>query len=224
MRILVVEDEVRLAEALGAILAESKYTADLAFDGESGLDNALSGIYDVVILDVMLPKLNGLEIVKRLRKEHIATPVLLLTARDEIPDKVSGLDSGADYYMTKPFNPQELLACVRALSRRQGEVVMDTLGFHDVTLDLSSYLLSCGSRSVHLGLKEFEVMRMLLSGQKGVVPKEEILLKVWGTESDAEDNNVEVYVSFLRKKLFHLGSKVNITTVRKLGYYLEAVL
>lgn len=221
MRILVVEDEIRLAEALGQIMKENKYAVDVAHDGEAGYDNAMSGIYDVIVLDIMLPKMNGFEIVQQMRKNKNATPVILLTARDEVSDKVKGLDCGADDYLTKPFSPEELLARVRALSRRQGEVLLNELGYADVTLNLSSYMLQCGHKSVHLGLKEFEVMRLLLSNPKSVVPKEDILLKVWGTETDAEDNNVEVYVSFLRKKLVYLNAKVNIATVRKVGYYLE---
>lgn len=221
MRILVVEDEIRLAEALGQIMKENKYTVDVVHDGESGYDNAMSGIYDVIVLDIMLPKMNGFEIVQQMRQNKNAAPVILLTARDEVSDKVKGLDCGADDYLTKPFSPEELLARIRALTRRQGEVVLNELGYVDVTLNLSSYMLQCGHKSVHLGLKEFEVMRLLLSNPKSVMPKEDILLKVWGTETDAEDNNVEVYVSFLRKKLFYLNSRVNIATIRKVGYYLE---
>lgn len=221
MRVLIVEDEVRLAEALGQIMAEQKYQTDVVYDGADGLDYALTGQYDVIVLDVMLPKLSGFEVVRQLRTGHVATPVLLLTARDEIPDKVKGLDCGADDYMTKPFSPEELLARVRALSRRQGEVVLEELAFADLTLELSTHTLRCGARAVNLGFKEFEVLRLLMAGPHLVVPKEELLSKVWGQESDAEDNNVEVYISFLRKKLFYLGSRVGIGTVRKVGYRLE---
>lgn len=220
MRILVVEDEIRLAEALGQIMKENKYTVDIVNDGEAGFDYAMSGIYDVVVLDVMLPGMNGFEIVQQLRKNKNQTPVILLTARDEVADKVTGLDCGADDYLTKPFSTDELLARIRALSRRQGEVILNELAFADIKLNLSSYMLQCGYKSVRLGLKEFEVMRMLLSNPAGIVPKEDILLKVWGSETDAEDNNVEAYISFLRKKLFYLGSRVNIATVRKVGYHL----
>lgn len=221
MRILIVEDEKRLADALGEILKEAKYTVDISYDGESGYDNAASGIYDGIVLDIMLPKKNGLDIVRDLRKvDRIATPVLLLTARDSIDDRVKGLDSGADDYLTKPFAPQELLARIRAMTRRQGEVVLDELGFGDLTLNLSTHSLHCGEKEVRLGLKEFDIIRMLLASPKTILPKEELLIKLWGTESDAEDNNVEVYISFLRKKLFYLGSKVEITTARRVGYYL----
>jgi len=221
MRILVVEDEVRLAEALGQIMREGKYTVDVVHDGEAAYDYAMSGIYDVIVLDVMLPKMNGFEVVRQMRKNKEQTPVILLTAKDEIVDKVTGLDCGTDDYLTKPFSSDELLARIRALSRRQVEMVMDEMPFADVKLNLSTYMLECGFKSVHLGLKEFEVMRMLLTNPANIVPKESMLLKVWGSETDAEDNNVEVYVSFLRKKLLYLGSTVNIAVVRKVGYYLE---
>ncbi len=221
MRILVVEDEVRLAEALAQIMRESKYAVDVVNDGESGFDYAMSGIYDVIVLDVMLPGMNGFDIVRQMRREKNHTPVILLTARDAVNDKVTGLDCGADDYLTKPFAADELLARIRALSRRQGEVVAGELTYSDVKLNLSTFILECRYKSVRLGLKEFEVMRMLMANPASVIPKEDILLKVWGTETDAEDNNVEAYVSFLRKKLFYLGSEVNIATVRKVGYYLD---
>ena len=214
MRILIVEDERRLAEALGAIMEEQKYSADVVFNGQDGLDYALSGQYDVIVLDVMLPKMNGFEVAHELRRQNVRTPVLMLTARD-------GLDSGADDYMTKPFAPEELLARVRALSRRQGDVQLDEAKFADLTLNLSSCDLLCGGKSVHLGFKEFEVMRLLMSAPRAVVPKEELLTRVWGADSDAEDNNVEAYISFLRKKLFYLGSHTSINTLRKVGYRLE---
>jgi len=221
VNILIVEDEVRLAEALAQIMTEQKYSVDVVHDGEDGLAYAESGLYDVVVLDVMLPKRSGFEVVRALRGKKIATPVLLLTARDEISDKVTGLDCGADDYMTKPFSPEELLARVRALARRQGDVVLEEMTFSDVTLNLSAYTLECGAKSVHLGFKEFEVMRLLMGNPSMIVPKDDLITRVWGTESSAEDNNVEAYISFLRKKLFFLGSKVNIGTVRKVGYRLE---
>ena len=221
MRILVVEDEIRLAEALGQIIKERKYNVDVVNDGESGYDYAMSDIYDVIVLDIMLPKMNGFEVVREMRRNKNSTPVILLTARDEVSDKVKGLDCGADDYLTKPFAPEELIARIRALSRRQGEIFLNELVFSDIELNLSTYVLQCKYKSVRLGLKEFEVMRMLLSNRNSIVPKEDILLKVWGTESDAEDNNVEVYISFLRKKLSYLDSAVTISTVRKVGYYLD---
>ena len=221
MRILIVEDEQRLAEALGQIMAEQRYLADLTYNGPDGLAYALTGQYDVIVLDGMLPGLDGLEVARQLREAHISTPILMLTARDEVSDKVAGLDRGADDYMTKPFASEELLARIRALARRQGEVQTEVLSYAGLILNLSTRCLQRGEREVRLGFKEFEVLRILIAYPKMVVPKEEIILKVWGSESFAEDNNVEVYVSFLRKKLQFLDSQVTIRTVRKVGYYLE---
>lgn len=222
MRILVVEDEQRLARTIGDLLEANNYTADLCYDGESGLDNAMSGIYDAMILDVMLPKLDGLTVARRLRQAGVGLPILMLTARSGLEDKVSGLDSGADYYLTKPFASEELLACLRALTRKQGASALDNaLTFGDLRLELSSCLLVCGERSVRLSRKEFEIMGLLMSNAGQVVTKEAIILKVWGYESDAEDNNVEVYISFLRKKLARLKSAVVIRTLRMLGYHLQ---
>lgn len=221
MRILVVEDEERLAEALGEIMKSQRYTVDIVHDGESGYDYAMSGIYDAIILDVLLPKMDGFEVVRNMRAAYNTTPVIMLTARDGTEDKIKGLDCGADDYLTKPFVPGELLARVRAVSRRQGEVVLNELQFEDVKLDLSNYTLRTEQRSINLGPKEFDIMRMLMFSPNVIVPKEDILVKVWGTESDAEDNNVEVYISFLRKKLKHLTSHVQIATIRRIGYRLE---
>ncbi len=223
MRILIVEDEVRLAEALGEIMKSQRYTVDIVNDGEDGYDYAMSGIYDVIVMDVMLPKMNGFDIVKTMREEKNQTPVIMLTAKDETTDKIKGLDCGADDYLTKPFIPGELLARIRAVSRRQGEVVINELKVEDIALSLSNYTLSCNGHSINLGPKEFDILKILMSNPNVIVPKEDILIKVWGTESDAEDNNVEVYISFLRKKLSHLNSNVQITTVRKIGYRLEVV-
>lgn len=221
MHILIVEDEIRLAETLAQIMEEQRYQTDVVHNGADGLDCALSGQYDLVLLDVMLPRLDGLEVARRLREAHISTPILMLTARDEIDDKIAGLDCGADDYMTKPFDSGELLARVRALSRRQGEALSQCLTVSDLSLNLSTRCLNCAGKSVRLGFKEFDVLRLLMSTPKSVIPKEDIIAKVWGMESDAEDNNVEVYISFLRKKLSFLDSRVTIGTVRKVGYHLE---
>ncbi|MBQ9384904.1 MAG: response regulator transcription factor [Ruminiclostridium sp.] len=223
MKILIVEDETRLADALVQIFTRNKMIADASYNGIDGLDNALSGIYDVIVLDIMLPGMNGIEVLRELRKEGIKTPVILLTAKDEVSDKVKGLDSGADDYLTKPFATEELLARVRALGRRSASelICSDTLTFSDVSLDLSTYTLSCGNNSVKLGLKEFTIMEMLLRGGSRVLTKENLLVKVWGYESDAEYNNVEVYISFLRKKLGYIRSSVSIKTLRGVGYSLE---
>ena len=222
MKILIVEDEVRLAEALSQIMKEQKYQVDVANNGLDGLEYALYGDHDVIVLDVMLPGKDGFEIVKELRAAKKQTPVLMLTARDDIRDKVTGLDRGADDYMTKPFLPEELLARIRALSRRHGEVVVEELNFEDLTLNLSANDLSCGAKRIHLAYKEFEILRILMSNQKTIISKEMLISKVWGDDSDAEDNNVEAYISFLRKKLHFVGSRVSIVTIRKFGYRLEA--
>ena len=222
MRVLIVEDEVRLAATLQDLLEINGYTADVCHDGESGLDNALSGIYDVILLDVMLPKMDGFTLLRHLRGANNATPVLMLTARDQVGDRVEGLDCGADYYLTKPFEPQELLACIRALTRRQPELRdPDLVSCGDLSLDKRLFTLSCGARSVRLSRKEYDLMELLMRNQGLIVTKESLLVKVWGYESDAEDNNVEVYISFLRKKLDHLHSTVKIRTIRMVGYCLE---
>ena len=222
MRVLIIEDEVRLASTLQDLLDMNGYTADVCHDGESGLDNALSGIYDVVLLDVMLPKMDGVTVLRNLRSAGNAVPVRMLTARSELSDRVEGLDCGADYYLTKPFEPKELLACIRALTRRQPELrSSDTVEFGDLKLDKSAFTLSCGNRQLRLSRKEFDMMDLLMRNRDMVLTKETLLLKIWGYESDAEDNNVEVYVSFLRKKLDHLRSKVKIKTIRMVGYCLE---
>ena len=222
MRVLIVEDEVRLASTLQDLLELNGYTADVCHDGEAGLDNALSAIYDVILLDVMLPKLDGFTVLRRLRAEGNATPVLMLTARSVLSDRVEGLDCGADYYLTKPFEPKELLACIRALTRRQPELRnTDVLEYGDLKLIKNSFTLSCGDRSLRLSRKEFDMMELLMLNRELVITKENLLLKIWGYESDAEDNNVEVYVSFLRKKLEHLHSTVKIKTIRMVGYCLE---
>lgn len=220
MRILIVEDEKRLADALTQIMLEQKYAVDAVYDGEDGYQYARSGEYDAVILDVMLPKRSGFDVVRALRREKIATPVLMLTARDELGSKVNGLDCGADDYMTKPFAPEELTARIRALTRRQGEVVLEEMSYEDVVLELGTCDLRRGEKRIRLSFKEFEVMKILLASPSTIVPKEQLIVRVWGAESDAADNNVEAYISFLRKKLFYLGSRVTIETVRKLGYKL----
>lgn len=221
MRILVIEDEKRLADTLRDLLSERSYIADAVYDGERGLDEAMSGIYDAVVLDVMLPKINGFEVVRRLREAGCAVPVMMLTARGEVEDRVHGLDAGADYYLTKPFENAEFLACVRSLLRRQSEIVSERLTFGDLSLDLSTSTLECGDRSIRLSSKELEIMQILFQNGGRIVSKETLLLKAWGYDSGAEDNHVEVYISFLRKKLTLLCSGVSIATVRRLGYHLE---
>ncbi len=222
MNILVVEDERNLADAIVRIVSEASDTADAVYDGRAGLRAACSGRYDAVVLDVMLPGMDGREVVHEMRRQGVATPVLMLTARTSTADKVEGLDAGADDYMTKPFEADELLACLRALTRRKGDVMLDEVAFADVTLDLATHDLSCGQQSVHLSGKEFEVMRILMGSSPRVVSKQDLLARVWG-DVDASENSVEAYVSFLRKKLAHIGSAVQITTLRMLGYRLEVL-
>ncbi|NLD19603.1 MAG: response regulator transcription factor [Clostridiales bacterium] len=221
MRVLVVEDETRLAEALGQILREEKHMVDVVYNGQDGLDYGRSGIYDIIIMDVMMPRMDGYQVTAQLRRDKINTPVLMLTAKDTVDNKIEGLDKGADDYMTKPFAPKELLARVRALTRRRGEVMVETVDFGDLSLSLSSCDLSSAGKSTHLSFKEFQLMKMLMTGGEGVTSKEEMLVKVWGYEGEATDNNVEAYISFLRKKLIFLNSKIEITALRKIGYKLE---
>lgn len=221
-RILVIEDERRLADTLCELLSYQKYTAQAAYDGESGLDKAMTGIYDAVILDVMMPKKNGFQVVREMRQAGNHTPVLMLTARSQTGDRVEGLDSGADYYLTKPFETEELLAALRAILRRREEPITQEVAFSGLHLDLTDCTLSYEGRSVRLSSKEFEMMQLLLSQGEHIVPKETLLLKVWGYDSQAEDNHVEVYISFLRKKIAHLHCPVTIESARKLGYYLKA--
>jgi DNA-binding response OmpR family regulator len=221
MRILLVEDELHLAEALTQILKKNNYTVDAVNDGESGLDNALSDIYDVIILDIMLPKMDGLTILKNLRKEGIAAPVILLTAKGDISDKVVGLDCGADDYLAKPFATEELLARIRAMSRRKSEVLPDnSLRFGDIELNTATLNLSKGAKEVKLILKESQLLELLISRKNSASSKELIIEKLWGFDSEVEHNHVEVYVSFLRKKLLFLDSKVSINTIRGVGYML----
>jgi DNA-binding response OmpR family regulator len=221
MRILIIEDEVRLAGTLADMAGEDGYTTDVANDGETGLDSALSGIYDAIVLDVMLPRLDGFEVLKQMRKEGIQTPVLMLTAKSDLVDRVHGLDLGADYYLTKPFENAEFLACLRAILRRQGDITPESLHFGDLTLTPSRGSLRCRERVLTLSARELEMMRLLMLNQNAILPKETLLVKVWGYDTDAGDNNVEAYISFLRKKLQLLRSTVTLNVVRRLGYRLE---
>ena len=222
MRLLIVEDEVRLADTLRQLLNRQGYTADVYYDGVSGLDNATTGIYDLMVLDVMLPGMNGFQVVKKLREAGVTTLVLMLTAKSDVSDRIHGLDCGADYYLTKPFEPEELLACVRTLLRRSGGQLQesDTLTWGDLSLERATFSLSCAERAVRLSRREYDLMELLMRNGNQVVTKEQILVKVWGYDSQAEDNNVEVYISFLRRKLNHLHSTVKIKTLRMLGYCL----
>lgn len=222
MRLLIVEDEKRLADTLRQLLHRQGYTADVSYDGVSGLDNAMSGIYDLVILDVMLPGMNGFQVAQKLRQGGIVVPVLMLTAKSGLTDRIHGLDCGADYYLTKPFEAEELLACIRTLLRRAGGALQesDTLTWGDLSLERGTFTLVCGGRNVRLSRREYDLMELLMRNGTQVVTKEQMLVKVWGYDSQAEDNNAEVYISFLRRKLAHLHSCVKIKTLRMLGYCL----
>lgn len=223
MNVLVVEDERNLADAIVKILEDEGYNAEATYDGKAGLTCAKSGLYDAIVLDVMLPGMSGYDVVNKIRHAGVSTPVLMLTARTSTEDKVRGLDSGADDYMTKPFEAPELLARLRALTRRRGDVLIDEIKFADIKLDLNTHDLSCGEKSVHLSGKEFEVLSILMGSSSRVVSKQDLLTRVWGTDGEASENSVEAYVSFIRKKLSHIGSKVQVTTLRMLGYRLEVL-
>ena len=223
MRILLVEDEIRMAEALCEILRLEKYEVDHYANGKEGLSAILSGIYDLVILDVMLPQMNGFEIVKKARSDGNTTPILMLTAKAELDDKVKGLDSGADDYLTKPFMTKELLARLRALGRRSLGATDNILSFGDITLDTATFTLSCitNGQSVRLGEKEYRILEYLIVNSSQVLTREQLAVKIWGFESEAEYNNVEVYMSFTRKKLGFIQAKTEIKAVRGIGYELR---
>ena len=220
MKILIVEDENLLANSIRALLTKKGFEVDVAYDGESGEEYVQLGIYDLLILDIMMPKMNGYEVARHVRAKRLGTPILMLTAKSEVEDRITGLNSGADYYLTKPFDTRELLACVNALLRRQGAQV-DELTFGNTSLDISTATLICGTERVRLSAREFDIMRFLLQAGERNLSKETILTKVWGYDSDAVENHVEVYMSFLRKKLVSIGSNIRIEAIRRLGYHLE---
>ena len=220
MKILLIEDEKMLADSVAALLSSRGYEVEAAYDGDAGLQYARLGVHDLVILDVMMPGLDGYQVARQLRSEHCAVPILMLTAKSDILDRIEGLNSGADYYLTKPFDSRELLACVRALLRRQGEQ-MDILRCGNTELDLTTGILRAAKGEVRLSAREFDVMHFLLQSGSRNISKETLLQKVWGYDSNAVENHVEVYVGFLRKKLSAIGSDVKIEAVRRLGYHLE---
>lgn len=223
MNILIMKDSARPADVLEKIVADQKYLMDVVCGSEDGVEYARTGRYDVIVLDVVQPKTEDFEVVHRLRESHCVTPVLVLSGKQDVQDCIKSLDSGADDYMARPFVPEELLARLRALSRRQGPIIMDELKYEDLVLNLNNSQLTCGDKSVHLSFKEYEVLKLLITSTRLVVSKDELIDKIWGAESGAEDNNVEVYISFLRKKLRNLESRVNIGTIRKMGYHLEVL-
>ncbi len=220
MKILIIEDEKLLADTLQTLLEQKGFDVEAVYDGESGAEYAELGIYDLLILDVMMPKLDGYAVARAVRAKHCGTPILMLTARSGVEDRIAGLNAGADYYLTKPFDTRELLACINALLRRQGSQV-DEMIYGNTSLDLSTGILVCGGQSVRLSAKEFDVMRLLLQAKGQNLSKEVILARVWGYDSNATENHVEVYVGFLRKKLRSIGSNLQIAAIRRLGYHLE---
>lgn len=220
MKILIIEDEKLLADSIGEILRGKGFDVEIVYDGESGAQYAELGVYDLLILDVMMPKMDGYEVARQVRAKRLGTPILMLTARSGLEDRIMGLNAGADYYLTKPFDTRELLACINALLRRQGAQV-DEITFGNTSLDLDSAMLVCGSNSIRLSAKEFDIMRFLLQAGERNLSKEVILARVWGFDSDAVENNVEVYIGFLRKKLAGIGFNIRIEAIRRLGYHLE---
>ena len=222
MKILIIEDEKLLAESLKTLLELKGFEVEVVYDGEDGAEYAETGIYDLLIMDVMMPKLNGYQVARQVRAHRVATPILMLTAKGEVQDRIEGLNAGADYYLTKPFDNMELLACINALLRRQGAQV-DILQYGNTTLDLTGYVLSTEKNSIRLSSKEFDVMRRLMQFQGRSIRKDVLLTQVWGFESNATENNVEAYVGFLRKKLKSIGSDLKIESIRLLGYHLEVM-
>jgi len=223
MRVLMVEDEKYMARAIAEVLKKNKYSVDLAHDGQYGLDCALSGIYDMIILDIMLPKIDGFSILKEIRNQRIETPVILLTARGQVEDKVSGLDLGADDYLTKPFHADELLARLRALGRRKDALLHDgILRFSDISLSPNTLMITSNDKRVKLTLKESQLLELLIHNENIILSKDTIIEKIWGFDSDVEDNHVEAHISLLRKKLSKIDSCTQIKTIRGAGYTLAA--
>lgn len=220
MKILIIEDEKLLADSLKTMLESKGFQVEVTYDGETGAEYAELGVYDLLILDVMMPGLNGYQVARQVRARRCSTPILMLTAKSSLEDRIEGLNAGADYYLTKPFDMRELLACINALLRRQGGQV-DEMCFGNTALDLASSMLVCGQRQVRLSAREFDVMRLLMQSRNHNLSKETVLARVWGYDSNAVENHVEVYVGFLRKKLASIGSNIRIEAVRRLGYHLE---
>ena len=220
MKILVIEDEKLLADSIKEMLERKGFQVEAVYDGEAGKEFALLGIYDLLILDVMMPKMDGYEMARQVRMNRCNTPILMLTAKSDVQDRIAGLNAGADYYLTKPFDSGELLASINALLRRQAGQVNEMV-FGNTALDLGTGMLMCDGKTVRLSAKEFDVMRLLLQAGKRNLSKSAILSHIWGLESNAVENHVEVYVAILRKKLSGIGSDVKIVSIRGLGYHLE---
>ena len=220
MKILIIEDEKLLADSVKMLLERKGFEVECVYDGKTGEQYAELGVYDLLILDVMMPEMDGYQVAREVRSKRCATPILMLTAKSGLEDRITGLNAGADYYLTKPFDTRELLACINALLRRQGGQV-DEMSFGNTTLDLSTSILSCGEKSIRLSDREFDMMRFLLQSREKNLSKEVLLVRIWGFESNATENHVEVYVGFLRKKLQSIGSNIRIEAIRRQGYHLE---
>ena len=224
MRILVVEDEETIADIIATKLRHEKYEVDTCYDGEEGLYNALSNIYDLIVLDIMLPKVNGFQILKEVRENDIHSKVIILTAKSMLDDKLKGFDIGADDYVTKPFHMEELIARVNVQLRNKGNhKVKDILEYQDLSLNIRTSTLTCTStkESITIPYREFLLLEYFMNNKEQIISKEQIYDKVWGMDTDYESNNLEAYLSFLRKKIRIIGSKVNIKAVRNLGYKME---
>ena len=220
MKILIIEDEKLLADSIRILLERKGFEVECVYDGKTGEQYAELGVYDLLILDVMMPEMDGYQVAREVRLKRCSTPILMLTAKSDLEDRITGLNAGADYYLTKPFDTRELLACINALLRRQGGQV-DELTFGNTRLDLSTCILSCGDKSIRLSDREFDMMRFLLQSGEKNLSKEVLLVRIWGFESNATENHVEVYVGFLRKKLQSIGSNIRIEAIRRQGYHLE---
>ena len=220
MKILIIEDEKLLANSIKTLLTRKGFEVECVYDGKTGAEYAELGVYDLLILDVMMPGMDGYQVAREVRARRCSTPILMLTAKSDLEDRITGLNAGADYYLTKPFDTRELLACIHALLRRQGGQV-DEMHYGNTTLDLSTSILSCGEKSVRLSDREFDMMRFLLQSREKNLSKEVLLVRIWGFESNATENHVEVYVGFLRKKLQSIGSNIRIEVIRRQGYHLE---
>jgi DNA-binding response OmpR family regulator len=220
MRLLLAEDEVELSNAIVTILKHQNYSVDAVYDGLDAYDYLSAQEYDGAILDIVMPKLDGISVLKKLRSEGNSTPILMLTAKSELNDKIEGLDSGADDYLTKPFAMQELLARVRAITRRNGEVQCQTLSYSDLTLNMSNFTLTCGDKSIALSNKEFQMLEMMITNPKQIISQDQFMDKIWGLDSETEMSVVWVYISYLRKKLKDINSHVSIKATRNVGYSL----
>ena len=220
MKVLIIEDEKLLADSVKMLLERKGFEVECVYDGKTGAQYAELGVYDLLILDVMMPEMDGYQVAREVRAKRCSTPILMLTAKSGLEDRITGLNAGADYYLTKPFDTRELLACIHALLRRQGGQV-DEMNFGNTTLDLSTSILSCGEKSIRLSDREFDMMRFLLQSRERNLSKEVLLVRIWGFESNATENHVEVYVGFLRKKLQSIGSNIRIEAIRRQGYHLE---